>query len=49
MLYAGDTIDEQEALRLGMVNRVVPRDRLTREQGLKAALNWRDSRYGTGV
>jgi enoyl-CoA hydratase len=110
LLYTGDTIGAQEALRLGMVNRVVPRerleaeteelalriaraphevvrltkapinkvyelmgllaavdynleassllnsaetpeqqefDRIAREQGLKAALNWRDSRYGT--
>lgn len=112
LLYTGDTIGAQEALRLGMVNRVVPRDRLeaetehlamriaraprevvrltkaplnkvyelmgllaavdynleassllnsaetpeqqefdriAREQGLKAALNWRDLRYGASL
>lgn len=31
LLYAGDTIDAAEALRLGMVNHVVPDDRLEEE------------------
>lgn len=111
LLYTGDSIDARQAERLGMVNRVVPRDRLeaeaealalriaraprevirltkqpinqvyeimglhaalqanveassllnsaetpeqqafnriAREQGLKAALAWRDERYGEG-
>lgn len=112
LLFTGDTIDAQEAHRLGMVNRVVPRqrledevkrlarkiatvppailrqtkqpinkayelsgflqavahnleastilnaaqipeqeefDRIVREQGLKAALAWRDNRFGESL
>ena len=40
LLYTGDTIDAREALVLGLVNRVVPRDRLeaeTRALALKIA------------
>jgi len=36
LLYFGDTIDARQALSLGMINRVVPRDRLS-EQALEFA------------